>query len=85
MQQAPNPDPNKAPTYVPADPMLYTYEVFQGSQGLDVSMQGLGIGNYTQTVGKDSTKNVVRDINPLECHVWYQSSDQYKKTESKRY
>ena len=35
--------------------------------------------HYPQTLGADAKKNVVRDINPLECHVWYQSLQDYKK------
>jgi len=72
-------NPAKPSEYIPSDPMLYTYEVFQGAQGLEVSMQGLALGHYPQTLGADAKKNVVRDINPMECHVWYQSPEQYKK------
>jgi hypothetical protein len=58
-------------SFDPAGPMLYTYEVFSGSDGLAVTIQGLGIGNFDQPVsGK------LRDINPVQCHVWHQSAAQ---------
>ncbi len=73
------PNPVKPKEFIPSEPMLYTYEVFQNGQNFDVGMQGLALGHYPQTLGADAKKNVVRDINPLECHVWYQSPDDYKK------
>lgn len=73
------PNPAKPGEFIPSEPMLYTYEVFQNGQNVDVGMQGLAIGHYPQTLGADAKKNVVRDINPMECHVWYQSIDDYKK------
>ncbi len=62
---------------IQGSPMVYTYEVSQGKLGIEVSMQGLAIGNYTQpTDVNNPKKNVIRDINPMECHVWYQSAQQ---------
>lgn len=62
---------------IPGSPMVYTYEVSQGKIGVTVSLQGLSIGNYTQPIDqKNWERNVVRDINPMECHVWYQSAKQ---------
>jgi hypothetical protein len=61
------------PKLVVAGPKLYSYEVFEGTDGIDVSVQGLSIGNYDQPVsGK------IRDINPVECHLWYKSAQQAK-------
>ncbi|MBI2775170.1 hypothetical protein HYX58_04155 [Candidatus Dependentiae bacterium] len=59
-------------TYDPAGPMLYTYEVYSKDSGaLDVTIQGLSIGNFDQPIsGK------LRDINPVQCHVWRQSAQQ---------
>ena len=74
------PDPKKEGAFIPGDPMLYTYEIFQGTKGISVGMQGLAVGHYKQTLDVNNpTKNVVRDINPLECHVWYQSPQDTQK------
>lgn len=60
--------------YDPAGPMLYTYEIFSGSKGLAVSMQGLSVGYFSQP-----TSGKVRDINPVQCHVWNKSAAQVTK------
>ena len=74
------PDPKKEGAFIRGDPMLYTYEIFQGTKGISVGMQGLAVGHYKQTLDVNNpTKNVVRDINPLECHVWYQSPQDTQK------
>lgn len=66
---------------IPGAPMVYTYEVSQGKNGPEVGIQGLAIGNYDQPLEKSgSIKSVVRDINPMQCHFWYQSADQAKKS-----
>lgn len=74
------PDPKKQGAFTVGDPMVYTYEVYQGHSGLAAGMQGLAIGHYTQMADpKDQTKIVVRDINPVQCSVWLQSADQAKQ------
>lgn len=76
VQQDPK-DP-KSTKLLPGAPMVYTYEVSKGkSGGIAVSMQGLAIGNYTQPIDhNDYKRNVVRDINPMKCHVRFQSAKQ---------
>lgn len=70
-------DPKNPKKFIAGDPMVYTYEVYQGSSGPSVGLQGLSIGHYTQMIDpKSTTKAVVRDINPVECHVWLQSAAQ---------
>lgn len=66
---------------IPGSPMVYTYEVFPGKlvnkKGPKVGVQGLAIGNFNQPFDPaNPQKNIVRDINPLQCHVWYQSDQQ---------
>ncbi len=62
---------------VPGAPMVYTYEIADTQQGPQVSLQGLAIGNYDQPFDTtDPQKSVVRDINPMHCHFWYQSAAQ---------
>lgn len=61
-------------------PMVYTYEIADTSQGPQVSLQGLAVGNYDQPFDpSDPQKSVVRDINPMQCHFWYQSANQAVK------
>jgi hypothetical protein len=63
-------------------PMVYTYEVSNGQSGPEVSMQGLAVGHYDQPFDQaDLTKEVVRDINPMRCHFWYQSAEQAQASE----
>ena len=58
-------------------PLLYTYELYEKGDTVEVGLQGLSIGKYTQTVDKkDSHKVVIRDINPARCHLWIQSAAQ---------
>lgn len=65
-------DPNDSTKYVPAGSMTYTYQIYQKSSSspAQVVMQGLNVGNFNQPVGR------VRDINPLQCKVWYASAQQ---------
>jgi hypothetical protein len=63
-------------------PMVCTYEVFQGKNGPAIGIQGLAIGHYNQPFDSNNpTKSVVRDINPMQCHFWYQSADQATKSQ----
>lgn len=59
----------KTKKYDSSGPMSYTYEIYEQKGVLSVSMQGLSIGNFTQPLS-----GRLRDINPVNCHVWYQSS-----------
>jgi hypothetical protein len=62
---------------VEGTPLLYTYEVYEKNDSIDVGLQGLSIGKYAQTVDKnDPNKVVIRDINPVKCHLWVQSAAQ---------
>lgn len=64
---------------IPGSAMVYTYEVYSGKKGPAIGMQGLAIGNFRQPLDQDPKKNVVRDVNPMECHAWYQSAQQAQK------
>lgn len=68
----------KTKHYDAAGSMSYTYEIYKKDGTINASMQGLSIGNFTQPVG-----DKVRDINPVPCHVWYQSADQADALEKK--
>lgn len=71
----------KTKKLTPGSPMVYTYEVSQGKTDVEISMQGLAVGNYTQPIDlQNPKKNVIRDINPMECHVWFQSAKQAQDT-----
>lgn len=70
-------DPQK-PQLVVSGSMVYTYEIYKLGDQLTVGMQGLSIGHYDQPVNKK-----VRDINPLECWIWYVSATQEQKREQK--
>lgn len=58
-------------------PMNYTYEVFHSGNAFGIGMQGLAIGNFDQP-----TNGKIRDINPVECHFWYQSAEQALKLDA---
>jgi hypothetical protein len=70
-------DPNR-PSYAAGSPMMYTYEIYDSPDGIVVGTQGLSIGTYDQpTTGK------IRDLNPAECHLWYQSAAQLQAINTK--
>jgi len=65
---------DKTQKLVPGSPMVYTYEVYSNNGVMAVSSQGLAIGNYTEPVDpKNPNTPVVRDINPVNLEIWYQS------------
>lgn len=70
-------DPNDPKKIVIAGPMTYTFEVYQKSTSspAQVVMQGLNVGNFKQPEGR------VRDINPLECKIWYASAQQTQEAD----
>ncbi len=67
----------KTKKYDPAGSMMYTYEVYDNKGALSIGMQGLSVGNFKQPTER------VRDINPVECHIWYQSAAQAEAIDKK--
>lgn len=67
-----------------------TYELYGGSKNnLQVGIQGFNMGNHNQ-IGISAVKSQIpqtnvspiRDINPLDCSIWYQSPEQYQASQS---
>lgn len=61
--------PLKKSDLVVVGPKLYTYEIYDSSEGPAVGVQGLKIGNFDQP-----STGGVRDINPAVCHLWYKNA-----------
>lgn len=72
-----------------SSPSQYVYQVYENNGAYGVDVQGIAFGNFDQPVqstgsgsARTYTTKAIRDINPVDCHVWFSSAQQADAAQS---